>query len=253
MRTQAGEDRGVEPPASRRQRHPDFDTPLATCRFSLTCGHASRSTRSCRATPPRPNRRSPLTRSISRRSTSRCGERRKATASCSPGSASRCRAPRARSLRGSTPPAPASTVHHCGFGCLSDLFEEGLFAGKGLSARRRVQGDSSTAACRKTRSSPTESVSKACAPGSRWSPTWKWSTIFPRRCWPTPVDSADGGARQLARNPLVAVPMGLFWARRAQPSASDQPLEILDNLQRSLLAPSLLGLLVIGWTLPGRA
>ena len=238
MGAQARQDRGVQPPAARRDRHRastscvgDLSI-LPHVRYCITLDSDTRLPRDARAGADRHHR---CTRSTSRRFDPRRGASPKATASCSRASASRCRAPPARCSRGvyagHTGVDPYTTAVS---DIYQDLFGEGHLHRQGPLPRRRVHRRRSTAACRRTRCSRTI-CSKACTRGSRWSPTSSWSTTIPPTRAGARAPPAPLGARRLA-DPAVAVPVGAD--ARSASSATSLPLisrwKILDNLRRSL-------------------
>ena len=142
-------------------------------------------------------------------------------------------------------------VHDGGLRHLSGPLRRRHLHRQGALRRRRVHGGARGLGARRTRCSRT-TCSRGCTRGSRSSPTSSWSTTTRRACCRTRAGSTAGfaatgrscsgcsrscrRAHGLKRNTL---PLIGRW-------------KILDNLRRSLVAPTLLALLVAGWTvLPG--
>ena len=107
-----------------------------------------------------------------------------------------------------------------------DLFDEGIFTGKGLVRRGRLRPGARTTACRRTRSCRTTS-SRACTRGRRSSPTSKSSTTTRRACSPTRSGSTAGCAAtgRFCWWLLPIVPDAIGLA--AQPAAAHRALEDL--------------------------
>ena len=122
---------------------------------------------------------------------------------------------------------------------------------QGALRRRRVHGGARGARCRRTRCCRT-TCSRGSTRGWRSSPTSSWSTSIRRACCRTRGASIAGSA---------ATGRSSFWLFPFVPSRhglkrNTLPIigrwKILDNLRRSLVAPTLLALLVAGWTVAAR-
>ena len=131
-----------------------------------------------------------------------------------------------------------------------DLFDEGIFTGKGLYDVDAFVGRSRIA-CRRTRCCRT-TCSRGCTRARRSSPTSKSSTTIRRACSRTP-SASTGGCAATGRSCwwlLPFVPTRAGWRRNRLPLIARW--KIFDNLRRSLMAPATVALLLAGWTvLPG--
>ena len=124
------------------------------------------------------------------------------------------------------------------------LFNEGMFAGKGLY---HVDAFKATLDGRVPENALlSHDCSKGCTRRAALVTDVEVVDDFPRPCWPRP-STAPMGARRLA-DPAGGCSRGCRRAGGVE--RNHLPLisrwKILDNLRRSLLAPALLGLLVVG-------
>ena len=147
---------------------------------------------------------------------------------------------RARSTPGHTGVDPYTTAVSDTY---QDLFGEGIFTGKGL-----YDVDAFTAALARARARERAALARPVRGLStrapRSSPTSRWWTTTRRASSPT-RGASTAGCAATGRSSAGCLPLGADARRAGRATACPliSRLKILDNLRRSLVAPSLLALL----------
>ena len=234
-------------------RHDVHDAGRRAGRAAAACATASRSTptRACRATRRSRSSASSRIRSTGRASTRRTGRVTEGYGILQPRvsvtMASAAGSLFARIYAGHTGVDPYTTAVSDVY---QDLFDEGIFTGKGLYDVDAFVAALATA-CRRTRCCRTTS-SRACTRARRSSPTSRSSTTTRRACWRTRSGSTAGCAAtgRSCGGCCRSCRPDAGWQRNRLPLIARW--KILDNLRRSLMAPATVALLLAGWTvLPG--